>query len=238
MLRFTQLNMTQYFKTFFSLIEYSKLNFDDKLKNYLFEKEIINIPTDFINDPIINLKENSHKFIFAEEMTDFRCRSILAKKLVDIDTFLQKNHNYRLKIFETYRPLKIQRETFEQIKSEIIAANPGLTKDEIWAKTTEFIADPTLCPPHSTGGAVDLLIIDSKGKSLDFGTEINSVNPKSSLFCPDLSNEAKQNRQLLLKLMLDHEIAPMCTEWWHYSYGEAYWAAIYDKKRIYESLDL
>lgn len=226
------------FTTYTDYLEYSKLDFQKRLHNYLSEKEILKIPTDFIEDPIINLSEFPHKFIFSTDIPNYLIRKTFAEKLAEIDKKLEKTHNYRLKLYETYRPLKLQRQHFEEITNEIAKKNPSLSSEEIWEKTTEFIADPDLCPPHSTGGAVDLLIINETQTPLDFGTPINSVDPNSNLFANSISKEAQENRSLLINLMLEQQIAPLCTEWWHYSYGEAYWAALYGKSRIYDSLDL
>nr|WP_272876316.1 M15 family metallopeptidase [Allochromatium tepidum] len=36
---------------------------------------------------------------------------------------------------------------------------------------------------------------------------------------------AQAHRRLLLLAMLQAGFAPMPSEWWHYSYGDCYWAA-------------
>lgn len=42
--------------------------------------------------------------------------------------------------------------------------------------------------------------------------------------CNDISTDAKKNRQLLLGVMEAHGFINYPTEWWHFSYGDRYWA--------------
>ena len=230
--------MTNYFKTIRDWEEYRKLSFEEKLRTYLFEGEVLKIPVLTIDEPMIDIRDFDYKFEMAERLKDFRTRKVMAEKLARINEKM-KTKGLGLKIYELYRPLSQQKKEFDQIWADMAIKNPGLAQAELWAKVTEFIADPKFCPPHSTGGAVDLVPYNlDSGKELEMGSPINEIDEKAALFCPDISPEAKANRAMLLEMMLGEELAPMCTEWWHYSYGDAYWAAIYDKNRILESLDL
>ena len=230
--------MPNYFKTIRLLEDYQKLSFEEKLRAYLFEGEILKVPAQIIDEPIIDIRNFEYKFVLAERLKDFRTRKVMAEKLSRISQKILLR-GLGIKIYELYRPLSQQKKEFDQIWGEIAAKNPGLAEAELWAKVTEFVADPKLCPPHSTGGAVDLVLYDlASGKEVEMGSPINAIDEKAALFCPDISPEAQSNRALLLEMMLSEGLAPMCTEWWHYSYGDAYWAAIYDKPRIFESLDL
>ncbi len=227
-----------YFQTYSSYEEYRKLNFEGKIRAYLSEGEILKVPKNIIEDPIMDIRDFNYKFVYADRMKDFRTRQSMAEKLAKVSENLRQK-GLGIIIYELYRPLSQQRQEFDQIWAQMATENPGLAESELWAKVTEFIADPKLCPPHSTGGAVDLsLYVLDSGLELDMGSPINTIDAKAALFCPDIDIKGKIDRAALLETMLSEGFAPMCTEWWHYSYGDAYWAAIYDKPRIYDVLDI
>ena len=58
-------------------------------------------------------------------------------------------------------------------------------------------------PPHSTGGAVDVLLRNSStGEVIDMGSPINMPDDTSHLIVPGLPNYALSNRNILLNGML------------------------------------
>jgi D-alanyl-D-alanine dipeptidase len=96
-------------------------------------------------------------------------------------------------------------------------------------------------PPHNTGAAVDIEIMTPAGKLLDMGMEAKdglSVDPTLCLTgCQTISKTAQKNRQLLHEIMHAHGFINYPTEWWHFSYGDRYWAYhVGAKTAIYGSL--
>jgi D-alanyl-D-alanine dipeptidase len=97
----------------------------------------------------------------------------------------------------------------------------------------EFVADAdNFIPPHSTGAAVDLYIFNTEtNQPLDMGSPINYPDDKSWTYnFKDLADVQMQNRLFLTKFMIEHGFANLASEWWHYSYGDQYWAMFYDKE--------
>ena len=146
------------------------------------------------------------------------------------------NRQLILKITGSFRPLALQRKYFEQIKKEI-ASREGLTGRQLWQRVTQFIAAPDLYPPHTTGGAIDCTIVRKVGHdNFPMGTPINSISDRAQTWHPNLSCAEKENRQTLYQTMIGAGFSNLATEWWHYSYGDQYWAvcnnrpyALYDK---------
>ena len=70
-------------------------------------------------------------------------------------------------------------------------------------------------------------------------SDIFNVDPKICLTaCKDISKTSQNNRKILCKIMSAHDFVNYPTEWWHFSYGDRYWA--YHKNRphaIYGSAD-
>lgn len=56
--------------------------------------------------------------------------------------------------------------------------------------------------------------------------------------CKLIAVEAKDNRKILLEIMQDQNFVNYPTEWWHFSYGDRYWAYHQPTKNaIYGSAD-
>lgn len=227
----------KFFKTL-KYKQYKKLSFADRLNNYLDEADILKVPVSLTKDKMVRVNWLSGLTVEGAAKKGLVRKSVL-KKLQKINQRLWKRYKLRIKIYEMYRPLEKQRLEFGQISEQLRSEFPKLTKKKLWTKITQFIADPDLCPPHSTGGAVDLTLYDPRQKvELAMGTPINAIDEKAAIFHPKITDQAKKNREILLLAMIEEGFAPMCTEWWHFSYGDAYWAALYDQKRIFDKLDL
>jgi len=99
-------------------------------------------------------------------------------------------------------------------------------------EVSKFVAPLYITPPHSTGGAVDLSIIDPDGKKLDMGTKmgVDYGLDKTRTDSTVISRAARKNRQILIRVMTAAGFVNYPTEWWHWSYGDQYWAAALKKK--------
>lgn len=104
----------------------------------------------------------------------------------------------RLKIFDAYRPVEGQRALWN--------ASPD----------PEFVADPAKGGPHNRGVALDLTLLDGRGRELDMGTGFDALTPLSHHGRTDVSLEAQRNRLLLLGLMTAAGFEFYTNEWWHY----------------------
>ena len=111
--------------------------------------------------------------------------------------FLEKC--YKIKIFDCYRPLDIQKKMWK------IVSNP------------KYVADPAKGSIHNRGGAVDITLIDSLGKELDMGTPFDFFGIEASHNYPNVSDNVKQNRILLKTIMTSSGFNSFDSEWWHYN---------------------
>lgn len=101
-------------------------------------------------------------------------------------------------------------------------------------------ADEPLVPPHHTGGAVDLTLIEN-GRRLALGTDYDSFEPEAAPHMLEMRESDPQARYLrrLLSFALKREgFVPHYLEWWHWSYGDQYWAAENDfDKSLYGAIN-
>ena len=140
----------------------------------------------------------------------------------------------RLRLYEGLRSLAVQQLLFDQESARIAARQPGLTAQQVHEQACVLVSPPVLwdgtpnIPPHSTGGAVDIEIVDVSGAVIDFGMEASQWHSVPAAFCETLSPlpspAAQANRALLAAAMQREGFANYTREWWHYSYGDRYWA--------------
>jgi D-alanyl-D-alanine dipeptidase len=81
----------------------------------------------------------------------------------------------------------------------------------------EYVADPAKGSIHNRGGAVDITLVDASGKELDMGTTFDFFGPEASHYYEKLTDEVKQNRFLLKKIMKKSNFISFDSEWWHYN---------------------
>lgn len=115
--------------------------------------------------------------------------------------FMKKG--YRIMLFDCYRPLDIQK------KMWAIVSNP------------DYVADPKKGSIHNRGGAVDISLVDGNGKELDMGTAFDFFGIEASHDYKNLTDEVKENRKLLKRIMTRSDFKIFESEWWHYNLKNA-----------------
>ncbi len=145
----------------------------------------------------------------------------------------------KLQIVEGYRPLQTQRFMFRHALEEARKRFPDWSEDKICLEAGRYSAPPDAItpPPHTTGGAVDVGIVDENDQQLDFFSpfEITDVS-HAAMKARGLSDQARRNRDLLRQVLEPTGLTNYVDEWWHWSYGDNGWAlrtgapfALYDK---------
>ncbi|MBK8670233.1 MAG: M15 family metallopeptidase [Saprospiraceae bacterium] len=124
-----------------------------------------------------------------------------AQKLKEIDSFLAEKYGYGLKVFDCFRPRPYQQRLWD------IVPNP------------DYVTPPQKGSMHSRGLAVDLTIVDAKGKELNMGTPFDFFGKEAHQDFKRALPEINKNRSLLRSLMEKNGFASIRTEWWHYSYS-------------------
>jgi zinc D-Ala-D-Ala dipeptidase len=177
------------------------------------------------------------------------------------DTFVRKSVLLRLReavqllppehkilIFDAWRPLSLQQEIYHQLKKKIRHKNPKYTEAQLNSVTNKYVTfpsdDPSNPHPHLTGGAVDLTICDGDNNPIPMGTEFDYFGPESrTLYYEELLESRKvlspeeriflQNRRLIYHVLTAAGFTNLSEEWWHYDYGNQFWASIKGQNAIY-----
>lgn len=166
-------------------------------------------------------------------------RESVKKLLLEIDSSLkEKWYILALKIW--YRPLEVQRNLFKKIHNFFEKKYKNLSKEEIYDLTTEMVSNPDRdVSPHTTWGAVDVVLYDSKGNLVDMWCPVNYIWEKANITTNEISDEQRKNREILQDEFLKAWFSCLASEWWHFSYGDPYFAAFYWKKEaLYSWIDL
>ncbi|MCX5053046.1 MULTISPECIES: M15 family metallopeptidase [unclassified Streptomyces] len=156
-----------------------------------------------------------------------RLRSGALRRLVRAQRLLPAG--VRFLVVEGYRPPDLQRRYFEQYAQTMRLAHPDAAPERIRELASAYISPPEVAP-HVSGGAVDLTLCDQDGKELPLGTEVNATPEESEGACrteaPGISAEARANRALMSWALTATGFVNYPTEWWHWSYGDRYWALL------------
>lgn len=198
-----------------------------------------------VTDPFLQEILDQEGILFRKYMQDkpnfgFFLRKSVLLKLQEVQKQLP-NH-LQLVLKAGYRPLQVQKWLFEANLDFLRKRFPEKTEQELYKMNLEFVADPqNFIPPHSTGAAVDLYLFDNdKNAPLDMGCPINYPDDLSWTWnMQNLTSEQQKNRIFLTELMIANGFANLASEWWHYSYGDQYWALFYDQEEaLFNAIEL
>jgi D-alanyl-D-alanine dipeptidase len=137
-------------------------------------------------------------------------------------------------LYECYRSLALQKMLFDNRFTLIEQQYPHWSLEEIFNETTKLISPvtnldgSTNVPPHSTGGAIDVYLLDDKGNAVDMGIhpkdwmeDDGSYSLTDSLM---ISDQARHYRNVMSNALSNVGFINYPTEYWHWSYGDRYWA--------------
>ena len=109
-------------------------------------------------------------------------RKAVAEKLLRIASSLPDE--MRLFVIDAYRPLEVQRKMWKY----------AVERHGSVEKAQKYVANPDVYTFHSTGGTVDVSLLDKNGKGLDMGSPIHTNDKR-------VKGEGKKNREVLIEVM-------------------------------------
>lgn len=167
-------------------------------------------------------------------------RESVANKLLKIQ---KKFKGLKFKIWDPWRSRKVQNNIYQLCWDDLKMKHPDWDEERLSHEVGIFVTaahDPNKIPPHTTGGAIDLTLVDLDDIELNTGTGFDHFGPEATVYYFDTikpNTEISTNRKLLHKAMLEEEFSSYNDEWWHFDYGNQFWAfqtgrdhAIYGEK--------
>jgi D-alanyl-D-alanine dipeptidase len=175
-----------------------------------------------------------------------RVRLTLSLRLVDAAARLPGELG--LLVVEGYRSPKDQAAIIDSYTGRLRAEHPSATDETILQLSSRFVA-PLDVAPHVAGAAIDVTLVDRTGEPLDMGTPIDAIPEDTAdagyFEATNISSEARRNRSILASALGHAGFVNYPTEWWHWSYGDRYWAlranaqhALYGPVADVDGLDL
>ncbi len=134
---------------------------------------------------------------------------------------------YMLALDEGWRPPAIQARVFDRQVSRLADVYANEQLESLRRLASRYVAPPDVAP-HPTGAAVDVVLLGRDGSEVDMGCPINTNPEDSAGLCytdhPDVPKAARDARAALGEAMRRAGFVNYPTEWWHWSYGDRYWA--------------
>ncbi len=120
------------------------------------------------------------------------------EKLTKANNLVMKQ-GYKIKIWDAYRPLSVQKIMWDATPDKKYVANPYGSGSK-----------------HNRGAAVDVTLVDSKGKELIMPTGFDNFTVKASPNYKGMTSEQRKNLSILSKAMTSSGFKTISTEWWHF----------------------
>lgn len=153
------------------------------------------------------------------------------ERVVGMLELLAKNvaPEFRLVVVDAYRSIDYQRQRFDQLLGETRSRYPDESEDQLRVRVDRLIAipeeDPSRPPPHSTGGAVDMMLASTSSGEIDYGSRISCFddpdeNSRHPTNVAGLSADQREARVRLVAAAVQVGFANYPGEWWHFMFGD------------------
>ena len=146
-------------------------------------------------------------------------------KLIEAQNSLPEGMH--LVIRDAFRSKEVVQKLYERYV-RLLIEKENITEEEADVRVRFLLAMPDdIVPPgHMTGGAIDVVLAYDDGRRVEMEVNEGSIprSKQSWTACDDLPEEIKNNRKILLDAMIGAGFRNYAREYWHYSYGDAYWA--------------
>ena len=164
------------------------------------EKEFINI-NQLIPDAIIELKymteDNFIGRVLYDQLYDVLRYGTLKKLTMAADNL--RKANYRLIIWDAFRPLEVQRVFWEAVPDE------------------KFVAHPDKGSKHNRGCAVDITIANMEGIECEMPTSFDEFSLRARADREDLKLDVLIRLRILQDAMVKAGFEIVEDEWWHFN---------------------
>lgn len=180
---------------------FSKKNTIPQKKYATFHQDFVNIKS-LSSDFVLDMKYATDDNFLKQAVYDCpECflRKSTAQALFNANEEFKKL-GYKIKIFDCYRPLSVQKKMWKIL--------PG----------TNYVANPTKGSKHNRGAAVDITLVDLNGNELDMGTPFDFFGKEAHHTYTQLPDNVLKNRLLLKEIMNKHNFRSIYSEWWHYEF--------------------
>ena len=113
---------------------------------------------------------------------------------------LLREDGYTMVIYDAYRPTSVQQRWFDVVRQH------------------KWVADPSrgMGGVHDRGTALDISIVDSKGKLIEMPTPMHTFTEAASRLSTTMTDTARKNMNYLREVMVSCGFDIINSEWWHF----------------------
>ena len=215
-------------------VRFEKHNFISSRFKEIRSNDIFDVQMQY---PLLGMEHAETKCLVREEVYD---RLLFAAK--------ELPEGCRFVIYDAWRPFELQKELFQKYSLAIIQefALENSSEEEKKAGILKFVSEPVadrfLPPVHTTGGAIDLTIRDAQGQIIPMGTGFDAFTDKTHTTYfeqhkqQENAEEIRNNRRLLYSVMTNAGFTNLPSEWWHFDYGDRFWAYYTGQPAMYSGV--
>lgn len=179
-------------------------------------------------------------------VSDCFVREEVYEKLLRVQQSLPET--LRLVIWDAWRPYALQEELFYAYSDKIIREFGLRNMDQEHQQQiiNKYVCLPTKekfrTPVHTTGGAVDVTLQTKDGMYLPMGTSFDEMTDKTntSYYEKEVNEDRaltiRDNRRLLYYAMTEEGFTNLPSEWWHFDYGDRFWAYYTGNQIMYDEV--
>lgn len=199
---------------------------------------VLAIPIYENNEPMVDLVTQTEiaygpPVLLPNNTNYTKMRKSVYDKLTQAQSMLPEGLKFCL--YEAYRSLDLQQTIFQERYDNLQKVNPEFSHEELFIESTKFVS-PVInldgsknIPPHSTGAAIDVYLIDLEGRVMDMGIHLDDTyNDLTGMYChadsQAISSQAREYRNIMSNVLQTVGFVNYPTEYWHWSYGDRYWA--------------
>jgi len=180
-------------------------------------------------EPLVDFLKECPKLVQAKPVFEYERAHLVRKSVAEVLAQAADSlpKGYFLGVLEGWRPGYIQRRMWHTGWLRFKKLHPEWSDHQLKRIVNRYVAPPDakVPPPHSTGRAVDVFLVDKEGERLDHSSPFAAFDPAGyALDGKGLSQTAKENRRILREALEQTGLTNYPSEWWHWSYGDQGWA--------------
>lgn len=219
------------------------------------------IRIDECNEPLVSLRDLRDDRIrvrpeyfsqgISGALDDCYVREGVAMRLVEATKNLPRGIG--LLVLDGWRPVSVQQALFDKYLALLASTNPEWSPSKLETEAQRYVSFPSdrldRPSPHLTGGSVDLTLIDENGDEVQMGSPFDAFTDLSRTryfeerlaIAGSINNQEQEfleNRRTLFAVLHSTGLRNYAEEWWHFDYGNQFWAAVTGSMAVYGRANL
>jgi D-alanyl-D-alanine dipeptidase len=202
------------------------------------DTRVLQIPIQENHEPMVDIQHEKTIVIgpspeIPNNTNYTKMRKTVYEKLLQAQKLLPRGLKFCL--YEAYRSIALQEMLFQERYQRVKASHPHYSHEQVFTETIQLVS-PVInldgsrnVPPHATGAAVDVYLLDENNQAVDMGIHpadwMADLDGKLSYTISEhISKQAQHHRDIMSEVLSVVGFVNYPTEYWHWSYGDRYWA--------------